>query len=311
MIRRSPAEYYIKYLLLHPDDYGDGDIERTLREHHLDYPSGDYLARLRSRMRPPKPFYPMNDRHQPSFKYLVIEKVHTLFHPDRRTHAALDILNTPRVKEVVEVMAIVGDPPALTVTRLRKMGLGEYKTADILRYQHFFWNVSLVDATELRALMTKRVDDMALDDPNNPGSVVAYKAMKRAQYNDSRFDAVNSPCSALSAMRLQIRFGYMPDRIDTTRLAGLGAHVCGLAAGEAPLVGGPKAAQNARDYAIAAKNLAELRQMLGAPDESIRKDLYALGVQTASAEDVPHIDSLTEGDYTDGFILTEGENVEK
>lgn len=308
MIRRSPAEYYIKYLLLHPDNYDDDDIKRVLKEHQLDFPGGKYLDRLRARLRPPSPFYPLNDLHPSSFRYLVSEKVHTLFHQDRKTVAALEILNKPRVKEMVESMTLLREPYALVVVRLQRAGLGSYRAGDLQRYCHFFWNLDLVDSTELNGLMQIRAN---LTDGDDVLAVAATKAMVRASYNDPRYSAATSPIPVVAAMRLQVRYGYMPDRVTTARLATLVAALGTGAAAEAAHGRGPKGAQHSRDYMAAAVQAAQLRQLLGSPEESLEKELQQLAVATAEGN-VPHIDELTDGDYTEGLsILTEGENVER
>jgi hypothetical protein len=306
MIRRSPAEYYIKYLLLHPDKYGDDDVARILRDHQLDFPGGNYLSRLRGRMRVPRPFYPLNGSHQSSFRFLVDQKVHTFFFQDDKTEAAIEILNAPKSKEIVEAMTIVGDPLAHVVMRMSRLGLGTYRVKDLLRYQHFFWNLRMVDNLELKALMTKRIDDMLTD--GSKVDLITYKAMKKAQYTDARFNAANAPSSLLAALRLQIRFGYTPNTLDTSRLAELGSALAAAGAADAAMTGGPRAAQDMRDYAIAAKELQNLRKLLGTPEESIRKDLQQLGVRVDPTE-IPHIDTLTDGDYTYGAMLTEGKHV--
>lgn len=307
MIRRSPAEYYIKYLLLHPDKYGDEDIKRVLREHHLDFPHGNYLDRLRSGLKVPSPFYPLNEFHKASYRFLVKERVHTFYYPDKHTEAALNILNTPRAKELVESMGIVEDPLSLTVTRLQKAGLGTYCVEDLKRYNHYFWNVRLVDSLELRSLVSKRAEEMILDG-GKEGDILAAKSMIRAQYSDPRYNAVNAPSQLMAAIRLQIRFGYMPSRIDTARVAEMAATLAAAGALDAGMVGGPKAAASMRDYALAAAQLSELQRSLGSPNSSVTKELHQMAVQTA-LDGVPHIDSLTMGDYSDGFVNVEGTDV--
>lgn len=311
MIRRSPAECYIKYLLVHPEGYTDEDVVRTLREHHLDHPGGSYLSRLRSKLHPPNPFYPMNGSHSPSFKFLVGERVHTLFFPDSKTKAALDVLTTPRVKELVESMTIVHDPLPLVAARIKRAGLGQYSEGDLKRYCHYFWNLDLVDALELRALVSKRVDDM-LTDGNDPANLVLYKNMKKSMYGDPRYMAASDPTSVLSAVRLQVRFGYMPSRVDLVRLAEMGTALAAIGATHSALNGGAHAAQDARDYAMAAERLYALRQSLGTPDETLMKDLRQMAIHTSS-EPVQHIDALSSGSYTDysNLMLAAGTEVDE
>ena len=307
MIRRSPAEYYIKYLLLNPKPFGDVDIEGILKEHQLDYPAAGYLGRLRSRLKIPKPFYPYNEQHKSSHMFLVSEKVHTMFFPDVATEGALDLLFNPKAKELVEAMAIIREPLPFIATRLQRLGLGTFTVGEIKRFLHFFWNVDLVDNTELRTLIVKRAKDLSLVDNDRQTRLVS-DILEKAIYTDPRFMATQSPVPIVAALRLQVRFGFSPTRIDTAQLAELGSKLAAAGAVEAGALGGPKAAEQMRDYATAAKELQGLREMLGTPDESIRKDLHQMAIRT-SEEVVPSVDELTDGHYSDGYILTEGTEV--
>lgn len=311
MIRRSPAEYYIKYLLLHPEKYGNDDILRIIQEHALDCPGEEYLDKLRASMRPPRVFHPFNDMHSASFRFLVGEKVHKLFFPDRRTKSALELLNKPRAKELVETMVIVREPHMLIVRRLQNAGLGTYKVQDIERYVHFFWNIYLVDSMELHALVLNRVENMQMTAGANAQSAINYKSMKRAQFLDPRYSAVTSALPLAAAIRMQVRSGVMPDRVSTARLAEMAATLGTMAAAEAAVSGHPKASQDYANFSLGAHKMKELQDLLGSPDGQVMKELQQMAVET-TGEAVPHIDELTGGDYTEGMaMLTEGEHVQR
>lgn len=300
MIRRSPAEYYIKYLLLLPDNLTDDDVVRTLREHHLDYPGCGYLSRLRASLRPPKPFYPMVETDLASYKFLQRHKVHRLFFRDAHVTTALELLGNARAKEVIESMILVEEPVFTTCTRLRRFGFDVHPKA-VEYYEHFFMNTKLVDPTEMRALIALRVEDIALlgDDKE---TAIRYRAMKQAMYNDPRYMAVNAPVPALAAMRLQMRHGLKPNRLDHARLAEGVRMAALIAAEEAMLRGSPKAAMEARDYSVVAANMHALLQENGSEGSDLRKELIALGNDEST---VPTIKQLTSGNFTDSIDLVE------
>jgi len=152
MIRRSPAEVYIKYLILHPRKYSNEDIKEILDYVQLDYIGDWYVDKLRGELRPPNPFYPFDRRHKLSRRFLLTNGLIWIFHPDPPGLKAFKILEKPRVKEFVESMVTVGAPSvaiAASVTRTRNFPC-DARTID--RYNDFFWNVELVDSTELRAV---------------------------------------------------------------------------------------------------------------------------------------------------------------
>lgn len=308
MIRRSPAEFYIKYLLVHPDEYSDEDIELTLKEHQLDNPGSGYFDRLRKRLKVPKPFYPYNDQHPFSWRFLMREKIFPLFHPDHRMLNALNILHKPRAKEAVEAMTLVNDPPALICHRLLSMGV-RVDIKDLQRYQHFFWNIQLVDSTELRALLAVRVDEMVLNDAGGANQVRAG-AMKMAAYMDPRWVASRSYIPEVAALRNQMRFGYMPDRIDLARLVNAAAVIATSRILDELSSSHPHAARNSEQFSQVATNMLTMLELIGSPDEEMRKDLTALGLETDELDTVKGVEVLTEGTYTSEMQLLTGGTTE-
>lgn len=157
MIRRSPCELYIKFLAVHPDNYNDDAIRDCVRGQQLDYLGHEYLHRLRKKLRVPVPFYPNNRLHEPSRKFLLRHRIFGFFHPDDDALASHQLLQKPRAKELIETMTIAGEPPALISHRLRHVGITTTVRA-VKRYCSFYWDLSLVDSTELRALLRMRIE---------------------------------------------------------------------------------------------------------------------------------------------------------
>ena len=102
MIRRSPCEYYLKYLATHPDNYSDDVIKEKLLEMGLDIPSPECLAQVKRQTIPPVPFRPLDSEHFPSQHFLNMHRIHSLYFRDQDTRGALWILSTPRAKEFAE-----------------------------------------------------------------------------------------------------------------------------------------------------------------------------------------------------------------
>lgn len=301
MIRRSPAENYIKYLLVHPDNYDDEDIACALREHQLDFPGGKYLPRLRSRMKKPKIFHPFNETHAASYRFLVSHKIHTLFFPDKTTKAALNVLGSARAKEAVEAMTLVGDPLAQISVRLERIGIGKFPIPVLQRYCHYFWNTDLVDTAEMAALLEKRVNEAMFDVEDDKTSALVATAVKKAKYNDARYMAASTAFPLLASMRIQLRFGYMPSRVDTARMAEVACQAGVLAAAGAIQAGGPRAAQDYANYALGASKMKELMDSFGSVNAQVAQELQALTVET-TGESPPDIHELTGGDYTEGSV---------
>jgi hypothetical protein len=307
MIRRSPAEYYIKYLMLLPEKLSDDDVTRTLRLLHLDYPGRLYLKRLRLTLKPPIPFYPTQESDLESYKFLQEHRVHRLFFRDKHVNIALLILQQPRAKEIVESALIASETRGQIIQRLRLFGF-HVTEQSIKYYAHFFLNLKLVDPTELRALLQVRVDDMALD-TDDKEALVRHKAMKQAMYLDPRYLAANSVHPPTTLVRLQLRYGLIPSRVDYTVLAEAARTSAIAAAVEYSQRAGPKDGANARDFATVAATMDALLRERGDGDAVLRKSLLTL-----ETDDTPmkSVHQLTAGKFMDSVIdvEVEGEKVD-
>lgn len=298
MIRRSPCELYIKYLLVHPDEYSNDAIRDIVRGQQLDYLGHDYLRRLRTRLRIPVPFYPNNKLHTPSKKLLVRHKVFGFFHPDEDALAAHQLLQKPRAKELIETMTIAGENHAVISHRLRSIGITVTIRA-VKRYCDFYWNVGLVDSTELRALLRMRVEHPRYRDDGMeplPEQRLQMYAMNKVQYQDPRRMMVDMPVTPMAGLMNQMRMGLMPSQVELARLANVTRVAATVRAFEATMAGGPQGAIRARDYAVVAKTMSEMITDMGSPDLELQKELQQLALVTDEAG-VPHIGEL-EGTHT-------------
>jgi len=295
MIRRTPCEYYLKYLLVHPDGYSLRDIQLILREHQLDYPGDIPVQKLQNRIRKPPIFRPYDKRHSPTFRFLVSEGLYNIFHPDAAMKAAVALLKKPRAKELLESMTICEDPTSYVLHRLKGMGI-TLTEKELKRYYFYFWNLELVDRSELRVLLQMRVDSMLMDG-DDLISVMRHKAMKRAAYDDPRFVAASSQVSSFASVMNQIRHNHMPDPIDLPSLLARVRDTFIIRSAEAGLDQGPMASRQALDFTTSAKNVNELLESIGAPSEDLQRNLMNLMLDNDQRQ-VPYIHELTDGRHT-------------
>ncbi len=310
MIRRSPCELYIKYLLVHPDEYSDENIRDIVRGQQLDYIGHDYLVRLRRRMRQPIPFYPNDRMHAPSRRLIDKHKLAGFFHPDETSIAAMKLLEKPRAKELIETMVIAEDPPALIAHRLRGIGLTTTVRA-IKRYCSFYWNISLVDSTELRALLQMRVEYPRYRDDGMeliPETKLQLSAMKKAQYQDPRRMMVDIPIVPMAGLMNRLRMGMMPSQLDLAKLANVTRIAATVRSFQSTMSGGPNGAVQAMNYAIVAEKMSAMIEDLGSPDMELQRDLQQLGLATDDGT-VPYIGEL-EGAHTVSLEPIEAEATE-
>ena len=291
---RSPAEFYIKYLLLHPTGHSDEEVKQLLIEKELDWVSGEYIARVRKTLKPPMHFFPRDSAHGPSFFYLCQEGVNRMFFPDPDTKQALSFLKMPRVKEFLESMIISGAPEIPLASHVSKLAHFNCTVSAVQQYKHYFWNIDLVSSTQMRMLVQLRFEDAA-DQPEfkNHKSI-----LKGAYYKDPKKIAAELPQSASAALMAQMRMGAsVPKSLD------LGAHIkharniAVLKAEEAGHQDGQMDSQRMLNFANAARLLTEMEELVTNPDSELREELQAIPLQN-DLRPLPLLTQLSAGQYT-------------
>ena len=295
MIRSTPAEKYLEYLLSHPAGYSDDDIVGIMQLKQLDFLGPRYFERLRGGLRVPSPFHPENTFHRPSSRFLTAHKLLYLYHPDDAMREAFAVLESPRAKEMLETMLISRDSDALCAHRLNAL-LPKTTPRAVERYRHFFFNIDLVDGIELQALMRLRSDFVPENSDRYDDQVRA--ALKKTSYQDPRRVLASHPLPQLAGMMNQMRMGFMPCRAELGKLVALAQQASAVRTVSTMMTQyGPQAASEARDWALTTKLLGEVSADIGRPDADLQRDLQALALRTESSE-VPHISVLTDGNHT-------------
>jgi hypothetical protein len=295
VIRRSPAELYIKYLVLHPKQYKNPDIKGILEFAHLDFLGDWYVNKLRAELKPPTPFRPLDQNHAPSSAFLYKENLRRIFFPDKHGVRAFELLKNARVKEFVEAMLVVGVQPGAIANKVRKKFNFRIEAADVERYTSFFWDIELLTMTEFRALLHFRNVQMAMH--SDPEIRAQAGAVKKASYKDAVATAAEMPSSQLSAVAIMLQLGTMPSKLDLQFALGQTSHVMAVRMVEALSKDGLNDPRKVLDYTSAWKNLVEIGKELIPPDEDLHKRLATISSKSDDA-DIPTIHELSKGAHT-------------
>lgn len=293
MIRRSPAEVYLQYLILHPKKYTDAQITEICQFAQLDYLGNWYLSRLRANLTPPKPFHPFDRNHTRSANFLYLNQLHPIFHTDDAARRAFKILELPRLKEFVEASIISGAPEAaIAMMASRRFRFKDCTPQVIERYRSFFWNIHLLDATELRALLQLRWAQLL----NHPDAEIKAQAvlMSKAYYQDSRKSAADLPFSPISAMLSQMKMGIMPSNLDVAVIITQAQKFAAIRTAEELMANGKGASNNALNFSIVAEKMTTVLKDIAKPDEELQKQLANIALRT-SDDAIPTIHALTVG----------------
>jgi hypothetical protein len=309
VIRRSPCERYIKYLLVHPDGYSTDAVRDIVRSQGLDYLSDDHTNKLGEQLKKhkPVPFKPLNLRHGRSRRFLSKEQVYGFFHPDEPSVIAHNLLEKSRAKEVIEAMSMVGEAPAFISHRVKLLGLKCTPKA-IERYMHFYWDTNLVDSTELRALMRMRTEWMQVPRDAmglHPDQWLQYDSLKKAAYKDPRRMLMEMPVTPVAGMLGQMRLGLMPSQVDLSRIAETARNAATGRVLESMITGAPHDAARGRDYAMVSIMMSELIEKVGNPDTALQEELKKVALEMEDGP-VPHIAELPSGDtFTTDMLPSE------
>ena len=296
----SPAQAYIKYLVVHPDGYTTADIRERLLDEGLDFVSDQYIERVRKKMPPlPRPFYPQDPWHVPSFAYTSEQQINRMFVPDAMMRVAKDLLLRPRVKEQVEAMVINGQP----YSRIASAVTMEYKvycTADAVGiFVHYFWNVLLLNLGQLRLLLDLRQSILEESIPEFRGKSAA---LKRMYYKDASRIAADMPRSPCGATSTQLALGISPpmqsvlERLE--ELAQRGLH----RAEQAVQMLGPDAAEEYATWLSGAYTCVQIAQLIAKPNDNL-KGLSAIALRTDPTP-APTIRELSQGRHTVDILPT-------
>jgi len=306
MIRHSPAEYYVKYLLVHPKRYTDSNIREILGTRQLDDLGGAYLVRLRRDLRVPAPFYPYDPKHSRSQRFLLKERLLLLYRPDDAMKNANQLLATARAKELLESMIFSGSTAPWAASALQRAGFPATSEA-VDHFRFYYCNIGLVDSTEMRALIRLRVSHPA--DSDDPELTAQSAALVKAQYMDARLAAVEMPISPLANLLNMMRMGYMPSNVELSKIASATRTAASIRAYESAIRGGPRDHERSRDYALVAKSMTEMLAAVGSPEEDFQKELSSIMLRRDEAE-IPYIHQLSSGRHTVEMQPVEGHDVD-
>lgn len=290
---RSPAEFYIKFLVTHPDQYDTPAIRERLIDENLDFISDAYIDRLRGKMHPPTPFHPDERLHAASYSFLLTERLNRIYQPDVAMKMALEILNMPRAKEFAEATLLVQIPFSSIAAYITRH-LGVYCVPEALElYKHYFWNINLLDSTQMRVLLHLRIGLAAEHVPEFKGKSAVLKS---AYYKDPRKAAADLPHSPTTAMIVQMRLGVRPSKYELAMRILEARDNAMTRIVEAVQQDGPGDSKKFLDYATGSRILEELLQMIVRPEEEMRAQLQSIALRTES-HTLPSIHELSPGGH--------------
>jgi hypothetical protein len=306
VVRHSPCEYYLKYLVVHPNGYSNEDIKNLSQAQQLDYMGAPHLECLRKECKPPAPFYPGKKGHIASTRFLVKEKLEAIFRPDNDMLLAMKMLGNPHAKELIESSTLAGASSEWTHALLRRQKINSSVMA-VEYYRFYYFNMNLIDPEERKAFVMNRA--AAIPPSNDPVEQSLNDCYRRAMWDSERMQAARTSVTPYSGLLALMRRGIMPTNAQLNRIFTASRITAAVRADEALQAGRPA---ELRDYVYAAKMFGEILQDVGEVGEDLQEGLAKLILKTENRE-LPSIHDLSGGHHTlslEPVIETEGESVD-
>jgi hypothetical protein len=142
---RSPAEYYVKYLLL----MGLSHLRVNQVIEGLGFPrcKSGYLAETKDAMAPPRPFRPEASTGIVP-RWLKRQQLWPAFHRDEYMDEATGILGNHDVRAIVEALTLAGCPDDQVVDLVTERTGVRLFPESVRYYRHFFWNRDMLSMEE-------------------------------------------------------------------------------------------------------------------------------------------------------------------
>lgn len=295
LLLRSPAEYFIKYLILRKPEMSQLQLRDELVELGLDYVSLDYLQRVRKKLgKRPEQFFPEDPSHTASTKFLIEQKLLRIFRPDGNMRTATAILEFPRVREFVEAMLLTGAPLQAICNRAEVFRVLHLSPPALEAYSHYYWNIALLDSSQMRILLRLRREQMVehADLKDRPKGTVT-----EAYYKDARKLAADFPHNPVVALMVQQRMGFRMGKEELVLLLQEARTMGAQRAVEAAYNDGPGDFQKYAHYANGVRVLTDVLEVAVKPEENLHQQLAAFQLETDNRP-LPTVHQLSSGQHT-------------
>jgi len=306
VVRRSPAERYLRFLIVRHESYSDKQIAEIARVKGLDPLGAYYIAQLRRKLVPPVPFYPENKTHKPSFRFLMAKELFSFYWPDQHMAVALRLLEQPRAKELLETMLLSESPVNWIVGALNREGFRASIKA-VEQYRNAFFDVDSIDSLEMRTLMRLRFQ--ASGTTNDPELARVEAAYEKEAWADARISAAQAPIKSLSTMMTAVRMGLLPDNASFSKVMATARFLGAARSIEAAMRNGHHDHERSVAFMSMTATANTILESVGSPEEDLQSKLASIQLQTDEG-DVPLLDEISRGLHTEDIEMPGGPNAD-
>ncbi len=278
---KSPAHFYIKVLFA-CEGLSVEEVHERLLEENLDPVNIPYLQRVRKSMVIPEPFYAYDVTHLPSLAFVQDHGLFRFLKRDKEIQMAKSILGLPRCKEWLETMLIMRAPVSALAPAVQRTWGFKCTPLGVELYSHYFFNIDLLDSTQLRLLMALRFDQPS--EENDGVFKEKKKLLDRFYHKDSRKLAAEMPATKTSILLLQQRLGVLPSKAEPATQFMAAQEQLSVRMLESLNGDSLADSQKALNYAHAARLMQELIDVVVKPEDAMKNELRKITLKTDQKE---------------------------
>jgi hypothetical protein len=236
----------------------DKALQASLDAHDLPCPSAAVLKAIRDALAVPKGFA-IGASNKTTIDYLTLRKLLEFASKTPAAQAAIDMVETPRVREIVEVATLVSVPNKELFAVLAHCHV-TLSPESIALFRTTFFDCDMLTRVELHVLVVERVAVgvrrvIAADDD---------RGFRRAMANDPRITAVTADASLLAWQAVRMRAGVAPTRDELSIVVTVLQTAALVGAAEALFAGGYTAARDAVRFASVVQGARQVRDKIAA-----------------------------------------------
>jgi hypothetical protein len=219
---------------------------------------------------------------------------------------ALQLLDQPRAKELIESMLLSGSPVAWIVGALTREGFRASAKA-LAHYKASFFDVDSLDELELRTLMRLRFQ--ASGTTNDPEQARVEAAYEKEAWCDARVSAAQAPIKSLSTMMSAVRMGLLPDNAGFSKVMATARFVGAVRSIEAAMRNGHHDHERSQSYMSMVSTANTVLESVGSPEEDLQSRLSMIQLQNEEG-DVPLLEEISRGLHTEEIEKPGGINAD-
>jgi hypothetical protein len=267
---------WIDYRLL------SGDTNQALRvlltNDDLPVPTDEILNTVRTLLAAPKGFDPTSKPNKTNVPFVYRLDCRPLILEPQARDKALEILRTPRVRELVEAGLLLGVPLSAIITTLAAhLKMTNVTEAAVQMFRVAFFDTDVVTRAQLKVAVQQRARQAVL---RVVGGEEDSPAARRAISADARMVAVSLPSSPIAWNAVLMSMGYTPGKHELPKILDHLEQLAATRAAQALLRAGRDDERRSEAFVRVLSNLRQIHAGATSPEQEMAAKILQFKMKT-------------------------------